>query len=168
MKLARICMAIIATLMFATICAAQCGPAKPKGGGGGAGSLDSMIVAQEQMIVDAIKKRDANAFKSLVDMDATVIGGDGMHKVSEIIPMLFSPDLTFASYSLEDPQVKMVGKDTAMISYKSVATSTYKGKTETGTSYETTIYMRRAGKWMAIFHQSSEMEKPAEGMTGQK
>ena len=167
MKLARICMAFVATLMFASICAAQCGPAKPKGAGT-AGSLNDMIVAQEQMIIDAIKKRDANAFKSYVDMDGSVVGGDGMHKMSDAIPMLFSSDLTFAAYTLEDPQVKMVGKDAAMISYKSVATATYKGKTETMTSYETTVYVRRAGKWVAVFHQSSEMMKPDASMTGQK
>lgn len=167
MKLARICMAIIATLMFATICAAQCGPAKPKGGGG-AGSVSDMLVAQEQMIIDAIKKRDANAFKSYVDMDATVIGGDGIHKVSEIIPMLFSPDLSFTTYTLDEPQVKMLVKDTYMLTYKSTVATSYKGKSESGTSFESTIYMRRAGKWVAIFHQSSEMEKPAEGMMGEK
>ncbi len=166
MKIARICMALVATLMFASICAAQCGPAKPKGAA--AGSLDQMVIAQEQMIIDAIKKRDANAFKSYVDMDGTVVGSDGMHKMSEAITMMFGEDMSFASYTLEDPQVKMVGKDTAMISYKSSATMTYKGKTESGTSFETTVYVRRAGKWVAVFHQSSEMAKPAESMTGQK
>ena len=167
MKLARICMAIIATLMFASICAAQCGPAKPKGAGT-AGSLNEMIVAQEQMIIDAIKKRDANAFKSLVDVEGTAIGSDGIHKISEIIPMLFNSEMSISAYSLEDPQVKMVAKDTYMISYKSVTTGTYKGKTETMTSYETTIYARRAGKWIAMFHQSSDMAKPDASMTGQK
>ena len=166
MKLARICMALVATLIFASICAAQCGPAKPKGAA--AGSLDQMVIAQEQMIIDAIKKRDANAFKSYVDMDGTVVDSDGTHKMSEAITMMFSNDMSFSAYTLEDPQVKMIGKDTAMITYKSSATMTYKGKTESGTSFETTVYVRRAGKWVAVFHQSSEMMKPAESMTGQK
>lgn len=166
MKLARICTAIIATLMFASICAAQCGPAKPKGAV--AGSLDSMIIAQEQAIIDAFKKRDANAFKSYVDMDATVVSGEGIIKLSDVMTEMFSPDITFSVYTLEDPHVRMVGKDTAMISYKSSVTTTTKGKTESETTYETTAYVRRAGKWVAIFHQSSQLSKPAEGMTGQK
>ena len=166
MKLARICMALVATLMFASICAAQCGPAKPKGAA--AGSLDEMIVAQEQAIIDAFKKRDADAFKSHVDMDATLVSGEGIIKLSDVMSAMFSPDITFSVYTLEDPHVRMVGKDMAMISYKSNVTTTTKGKTESETTFETTAYVRRAGKWVAVFHQSSQLSKPAESMTGQK
>jgi hypothetical protein len=104
----------------------------------------------------------------MVDMEGSVVGSDGVHKMSDAVTMIFSPDLTFATYSLEDPQVRMIGKDTAIISYKSTSTATYKGKTETLTSFETTVYVRRAGKWVAVFHQTSEMAKPDAGMTGEK
>ena len=79
MKLARICIAIVATLTFASIAAAQCGPAKPKASAG-AGSLDEMIIAQEQAIINALKKNDVEAFKVLVDINGTVVDFFGNKK----------------------------------------------------------------------------------------
>ncbi len=165
MKLARICVALLATLTFATIAAAQCGPAKPKGTSG-AGTLDDMIIAQEKAIIEAIKKGDAAAFKSMVDQNGTAIDSNGIKKISDVTPMLFDASLKFSEYTLEDPKVMMVDKNTAMINYKSSATATMNGKSQTGSSYETTIFVRRAGKWIGVFHQSTEIQKPAAGMTG--
>ncbi len=166
MKLARICMAFVVTLMFASICAAQCGPAKGKTAGG---SMEEMIIAQERMVLDAIRKRDANAFKSLVDVNGTIIGSQGPRKMSEIIPDLFNAELTVADFGLEDPHVMMLNKDTAILTYRSPATMTYKGTTASMTSYDTSVYVKRAGKWIAVFHQATDMPKTgAPAMTGEK
>jgi hypothetical protein len=119
-----------------------------------------MIIAQEHMIIDALKKNDVEAFKSLVDVNGTVVDSMGIRKISEIIPYLFGPDVKFGDYSLEDPQVRSVDKNTAIIHYKSTSTATMKGSTMTGTSYETTVFVRRVSKWVAIFHQSSNMAPP--------
>jgi hypothetical protein len=165
MKLARICMAVVATLIFASVCAAQCGPAKAKA----TGSVEDAIIEHERQILEAIKKRDANAFKSLVDMNGTEVGSMGARKISEGLSELFSPDLTFAEIKMEDPQVMMLGKDAAILTYKSSGTATMKGKTESGMSFDTTVYAKRGGKWIAVFHQTSEMPKThAESMTGEK
>lgn len=159
MKIARICIAILATLTFASIAAAQCGPARPKTPTG-AGSLDEMIIAQEKLIIAALKKNDVEAFKSLVDVNGTAVDSSGIKKISETLAMLFDPKTSFSEYTLEDPQVRTVDKNTAIINYKSSATVSMDGKTMTGTSYETTIFVRRVGKWIGVFHQSSEIAPP--------
>jgi hypothetical protein len=165
MKIARICMVILATLMFATIAAAQCGPAKPKTPTG-TGTLDEMIIAQEKMIIEAIKKNDAEAFKALVDVNGTAVEGHGIMKISEVLPMLFGPKISVSEYTLEDPQVRSIDKNTAIISYKSSSTSSMDGKTVTMKSYDTTVFVRRVSKWVAVFHQSSEMAAPMTEMPG--
>lgn len=166
MKIARIFVAVLVTMIFATVCAAQCGPARPKAA---TGSVDEAIIAHERQILDAIKKRDMNAFKSLVDVNGMEVTGMGAKKISDGLAELFSTELTFGELKLEDPQVVMVSKDTAILTYKSTGTVTMNGKTESGSSYDTTVYAKRAGKWVAIFHQTSEMPKPpATAMTGAK
>ncbi|MBV9960572.1 MAG: nuclear transport factor 2 family protein [Acidobacteria bacterium] len=167
MKITRILMALVATLIFASWCAAQCGPARPKGGSA-TGSIDDAIIAQEQLIIDAIKKRDANAFKSMVDMNGYEVNAQGSRTLSETVTELFSPDLSISEYKMESPMVKRLDKDSALLTYKSTTTGTYKGQTSSGSSYDTTIYVRRAGKWIAIFHQSTDMAKPGAGMTSEK
>jgi hypothetical protein len=162
MKLVRICLAIIATLTFASIAAAQCGPARPKTPTG-TGSLEEMIVAQERLVIDAIKKKDAEAFKALVDVNGTAVDSQGIKKISDVIPALFAPGMTFSEYTLEDPQVRSIDKNTAIIHYTSSATVTMDGKTISGKSYETTVFVRRVSKWIGVFHQTSEVAPPATG-----
>jgi hypothetical protein len=157
MKIARIFVAVLVTMVFATVCAAQCGPARPKAA---TGSVDEAIIAHERQILDAIKKRDMNAFKSLVDVNGMEVAGMGARKISDGLAELFSPELTFVEMKLENPQVIMVNKDTAILTYTASGTVTMNGKTESGTSFDTTVYTKRAGKWVAIFHQSSETPKP--------
>lgn len=156
MKIVRMCLVILATLTFVSVAAAQCGPARPKAAAG-TGSLDEMIVAQEKLIIDAIKKRDVETFKSLVDVNGTVVNSSGIKKILDAIPELFSADVSISEYTLEEPQVRTVDKNTAIINYKSSSTATYLGKTITSKSFETTVFVRRAAKWVAWFHQSSEM-----------
>jgi hypothetical protein len=69
---------------------------------------------------------------------------------------------------MENPMVKRLDKDSAVITYKSTGTATYKGQASSESSYDTTIYVRRSGKWVAIFHQSTDMAKPGAGMTSEK
>ena len=167
MKIVRVCMAILATLTFVSIAAAQCGPARPKPTAG-AGSLDEMIVTQEKLVIDAIRKNDVEAFKSLVDVNGTLVNSAGIGKIGDAVAMLFGPDVKFAEYTLKDPQVRTVDKNTAIINYTSSSSATYKGQTLTSKSFETTIYVRRAAKWVAWFHQSSEIAPAATSGMGDK
>lgn len=166
MKTARMCVAILATLIFASVAAAQCGPARPKTPGE-TGSLEEMIVAQEKLIIEAIKKNDGEAFKSLVDVNGTVVNSQGIMKISDALPMLFGSKVTISEYTLEEPQVRTVDKNSAIINYKSSSTASFDGKTMTGKSYDTTIFVRRGSKWVAVFHQSSEVA-PSPTTTGDK
>ena len=159
----RTCMAFVIALTFASISAAQCGPSKGNTGGGS--TMDATIIAQEMQIIEAIKKRDSVAFKNLVDVEGTVVGMDGIHKISEIINPLFSPELTFPQYSMEDPRVKVIDKDAAILSYKSTTTTTFKGKTTSGIAYETSVFVKRGAKWIVVFHQSSDMPPESGGAT---
>jgi hypothetical protein len=159
MKIARICMTILATLTFASIAAAQCGPAKPKAAAG-AGSLEEMIIAQEKQVIAAIKNNDMEAFKNLVDVNGMVVNSQGIMKIGDVVSMLFGPKVKTTEYTMDDPQVRSVDKNTAIISYKSSSSGTYDGAATSSTSYDSTVFVRKGSKWMAVFHQSSDMAPP--------
>lgn len=159
----RISMAFIIALLLASVCAAQCGPAKGNTGGGS--SVDSMIIAHEKQIIEAIKKRDAAAFKNLVDVNGTVVGMGGIAKISGIVNDLFTPELTFSKYDMESPQVTVIDKDAAILSYKSNTTTTFEGTTTSRSAYETSVFVKRGNKWIVIFHQSSDVTSESGGAT---
>lgn len=153
MKLARICIAIAALLAFASICAAQNTPAS---------DTESKIIANEKMVVDAVSKNDSETFKKLVSMDAWVVNEHGVAKVSDVLQFIFDPNVKTTSYSVDEPKVIMLDSDTALITYKSAWAGTNNGKAESETTYDSTIWSKRDGKWVAIFHQATEVAKPPE------
>ena len=121
------------------------------------------VIAQEKLIIEALKKKDAKAFNDLVAPDAILYGLQGRLPISEFTKFAFGPDYTFGSATMEDAQVKMIDQDAAVLTYKTTGTETFKGESRTSTAYASTIWAKRGGKWVAIFHQESMVNAPAGG-----
>lgn len=117
---------------------------------------DAAIVNNEKQIIETLTKKDASGFKSLIADDAILVGSGGRTSAADATKFLLSPDYTLVSATVEDPQVKMVDANTALLTYKSTGTETYKGASHTSTSYCTTLWVKRGAKWVALFHQESE------------
>lgn len=118
------------------------------------------IIANEKQLFEMLKKKDINGFKSLVASDGTVFGRNGRISMTDFNQFVFSPDYTVQSATVEDPQVMMIDKNVAIITYKTTGSQTYKGRSETGTAYASTVWVKRGEKWMAVFHQESMVPAP--------
>lgn len=123
-------------------------------------SLADTLAAKERAVLDAIVKKDRKAFDSIVASDAVLSTPMGRMSMADAAKMLFDPAYSLSNAMIEDPQVMMIDKDAAVLTYKATGTETYQGKSSPTTSYATTIYARRGGEWKAIFHQES-MVAPA-------
>jgi uncharacterized protein (TIGR02246 family) len=129
----------------------------------GATTTQDAIIANEKQIIEALKKKDAAAFKNLIAPDAMLLGSQGRLAMADFNKVVFGPDYTLVSATVEDPQVKMIDQDAAILTYKSTGTETFKGKTETGTSYASSIWTKHGDKWVAVFHQESLVAPPQTG-----
>lgn len=159
MKLARICIAVFASLVFAPLCSAQCGP-QPAAAGKSMGATESMIIANEKQIIDSVNNNKPDDFKKLVSMDAWVVTSQGTAKVSDVLNYIFNPDVKTTSHAMEDTKVMMIDANAALITYKSIWAGTDKGKAQSETSHDSTLWVKRDGKWWAVFHQTSKLEMP--------
>jgi hypothetical protein len=130
----------------------------------GADAVEQTIIAKEKQITEALIKKDAKTFDMLVASDGMLNGADGRIPVSAFKAIAFGPNWTLTSSTVDEPQVIMIDKDAAILTYKSTGSGTFNGKTESGTSYATTIWARRGNEWKAIFHQES-MIPPAPSST---
>lgn len=126
-------------------------------------SVEEAIIAQEKQVSEAIRKKDSAAFKNLVAADAIAVGMHGPTNISEAMSILFSPEYKSEDVKMESPQVKMVDKDAALITYKSTGTESYKGESHTFTSYQSTLWVKQGNKWMAVFHQTTPIIQEGEG-----
>jgi hypothetical protein len=122
-------------------------------------AVGDSIIAKEKQVLDAIKKKDAAGFKALVSDDAIVVGPQGTMTGGDAGKMLFSPDYSMVSATIDDPKVTMIDKDAAIITYKVTGTETYKGQSKTETAYSTSVWANRGGKWVAVFHQETSVQQ---------
>jgi hypothetical protein len=121
----------------------------------GTNPVADALIAKEKQITDALMKKDVKAFNSLVASDGMLNGAMGRMAVADFKKVMFGPDYSLSNATMEDPQVMMIDKDAAILTYKSMGTETYKGHTDAGTSYATTIWVKRGSEWKAVFHQES-------------
>ncbi len=169
MKTIRTLVTVLSILTLTSLCSAQTQPnsstAKPKGAEASASGVESSIIANEQQIMDAIRNRKPDIFRSLVDQNGWVMTPNGAQQVSSIMSQIFDSAMTITEYRMETPRVMMLNKNTAVLTYRSISTGTMNGKTESETSYDSTIWVKRNGKWMAMFHQSTPVMNPQSSTT---
>jgi hypothetical protein len=116
---------------------------------------DAAILNNEKLVIESLKKRDANGFKSLVADDAILVGPEGVTTSAVASKYIFVPDYTLVNSTIEEPKVKMIDANNAILTYKSKSTEIFKGKSTTETTYATTLWVKRGVKWIAMFHQES-------------
>ena len=131
--------------------------ASGKGQSGGSAQIADALTAKEKQITDALIKKDQKTFDSLVASDAFLAGSQGRMTIADFKRMAFGPDWTLTSSTVEDPQVTMISKDVAILTYKSTGSVTYKGQAQSGTSHATTVWVKRGNNWVAVFHQESDV-----------
>lgn len=117
------------------------------------------VIAQEKQIIEALREKDASAFNNLVASDAVLLGTHGRMPVTDFTKFVLNPDYKFVSSTIDDAQVKMVDQDAALLTYKSNSVETYQGSTRTSNSYVATLWAKRGGKWVAVFHQRSVIDE---------
>ena len=124
-------------------------------------TVERLLIANETRINEAIKRRDLSGFKNLVTDDAVTVGSKGVAPVGELAKFLFATQFALVNFTIENPQVRMLSDNVALLTYKSTVVTTFDGKKTTGTTYASTVWVKRKGKWLAIFHQEADTQPPA-------
>jgi len=124
-------------------------------------TVERLLIANENRINEAIKKRDLGGFNNLVADDAVTVGSKGVVTAGELTKFLFDARFVLVAFSIEQPQVRMLDGDVALLTYKFTVVTSFDGKKTTGTTYASTIWAKRKSKWVAVFHQEADIPPPA-------
>ncbi len=134
-----------------------------------------MLIANEKQVWDAINRNDMTTFGSFLADDQVYINDAGVHSRAETLSMLSG--VPASAFALDDFKVVMIDKDAAIVTYR----VTSKGMTGQGakasesninvdvgksvqggamagaqpTERDSTVWVKRNGKWLAIFHQDT-------------
>jgi len=125
-------------------------------------AAEKTLVANERAINEAVLKGNVAAFKEHVAAESYAIDSMmGRMSTAEFAKMLpeMSKDMKVDSWDIADPKVLWVDANTGVLMYKWVAKGTYQGQ-PMQSALASTVYNKRSGKWVAVFHQESAVPKP--------
>ena len=161
-------MACVLLLLFVSVCAAQNktktkGETKPQKMTS-ENTLQTTLADRETKLWEAWKNHQAAPFQEAMSEDSILVGGTGVDAKAQAISEITGPECTITDYALSDFKVTMFDKDAAMLTYKATQHGTCGGMTVPATVVASSLWVKRGGKWYAVFHQESpapeSMAKP--------
>jgi uncharacterized protein (TIGR02246 family) len=118
------------------------------------------IQAMEQAITAAMQKGDAAAFKANIADDAITLDATGLSPIAEFVKMFDQVKMT--SFTIDQSKVMFVNDTTAIHTYRWTGKGMIMGQMMPSPSWSSTVWVKRGGKWQAVFHQETiGTEKPA-------
>jgi hypothetical protein len=126
-----------------------------------ANPADADLIAKEREIYDDVKKKDTAAFGAMVTDDFIYVSSDAPapHDKAETTKQIGASRLT--DISLTNFKVVRIDKDAAVVIYDSEGKGTSAdGKPFDDKARESSVWVNRGGKWLAIFHQDCAISPP--------
>jgi hypothetical protein len=119
---------------------------------------ESDAMAKEKGVMAAFEKQDYNGFGEMVDPQALLVVGDGVHDKAGIMKDIqgFVPkDVVWSDWKFIS-----LDKDAAVIAYKQTYSGTANGQAiPPQTIYASSAWVNRNGKWLVIYHQETDVAK---------
>ena len=141
---------VITLLAVANLCSAQT-DASAKAKSNPAAS-DEMIIKNSRATWEAYKTKNKAAMEALTAkeyMSNAVTGPSTLQQDLDTIDKL-----TIESYTIDEPNVKWVSKDVAILRYKADLKGSFDGKPFVPV-YATEVWVNRGGKWQIISYQET-------------
>ena len=114
------------------------------------------LIGLEQEDWEEAKKKDWKAYDRLLSEDFVWVDENGV--IAGRVPFVrYFADLDLKDYAMEDVKVTMFSQDVALLTYKVTEKGTFRGAALPPTpSYVSSQYIRRGGKWVNVFTQTTE------------
>jgi hypothetical protein len=120
---------------------------------GGKAAIEKTLIANEHKINDAVMKHDAASFTALVAADAVSADMGGFMKVSDFVKSMDQAKIQ--TYQILNPQVMWVDDKSAVVAYTWKGKGTWMNEPVPETTYVSTVWTERNGKWVAVFHHET-------------
>jgi len=115
--------------------------------------VEAMLIAREKEAWEQIKKKNSQGFSGYLAEDQIYVTKDGIHSKAETVKGVMEAGPT--EFTLSDWKVIMIDKDAAIVTYTSKVGAAVACGPEPITQRESTVWVKRGGKWLAIFHQDT-------------
>ncbi len=122
-------------------------------------TIEKEIIEREKQFWDAIQKNDAKAAGKLTADDSILVGaqGAGMMQPADFAGMMEHAPYELKKYTMDDDSflIKSIGDDVAIVAYKVREDLTVDGKSIKMEASDSSVWVRRDGKWLCALHTES-------------
>jgi hypothetical protein len=123
------------------------------------------LIELEKKYWQSMVDKDLDTALSLTDFPCLVAGVQGVHSIDreKFISMFQSHQETINEFTfLEEPSVRILTPDTAILAYKMRLRFTTDGKDSTEEVIDTSTWVRRNGHWVCAMHAEAKTNPKAQ------
>jgi hypothetical protein len=136
--------------------AANANAAKPAA----AAPTKESIMALEKSLWEGWKNRDAKPFEEVLSDKYVGFGSTGRLDKATSIKNMTAQNCKVNSYSWSDEQMRMLGADVAVLTYKAEQDYTCDGKKGDTPTWSAGVYLREGDKWKNVFYAETKVTDP--------
>lgn len=118
------------------------------------------LVTLESTAYAAWKSKDAKFWQAFLSDNFVGYGSSGKLNKASATKEYTAANCEIKSYALSDEQVKPIGNNAALLTYKGSVDGTCDGQTLPAASREASVYVRDGDHWKNIFHAESPIVDP--------
>ena len=118
------------------------------------------LVTLEKSAYEARKSKDAKFWDTFLSDKFVGYGSSGKLDKASATKEYTGADCEIKSYGLSDEQMKPLGNDAALITYKTTVDGTCGGQKVPANSWAAGIYVRDGDKWKGAFHAEAPIVDP--------
>ena len=121
-------------------------------------ATEKTLIANERAVIDAFAKGNRATFEKFVTRDG--FGVDpmmGRMTNAETLKTFdqMTKDMKITSWTMTDEKVLWADANTAILNYTWTGKGTYQGQAIPSPTFASTVWTKRGGNWVAIFHQET-------------
>lgn len=136
--------------------AAQAAPAKSSAPGPASAAIGNAVVAQEQLVLDAIAQKDTVAFNKALGRDFVYVDQNGamrweLSKTSTSLPAC----VLGTGWTLDNPVTSQIGEDLVVLTYSSSGNQVCDGRKSPSPVNSLSVWRRTGGRWVAVAHSET-------------
>jgi len=119
---------------------------------------EANFMAMEKQAWNAFSKGDGKFFETFLADEGMVGTDSGFSSKAQTVKDISTKPCDLKSFEFSDFKVMIIDKNTALITYKALQDGVCGSQPVPKNVISSSVYVKRKGKWMAIFHQESAVQ----------
>jgi hypothetical protein len=122
-------------------------------------ALKEQLVKMEKQSWVAWQNHDGKFFQNFLSDDHVEVGFGGVTSKADVVAGVVSPVCQVKSYSVDHFELKLLDKDTALLTYHEKQDTTCNGNIVPSPCWVSSLYMKRGDRWVNVVYQQTAIAK---------